>query len=345
MVKYYGRARQRIGSVNTNQIGLKMSGCPSKVGRQGYLSRYIGRRAQCNQKYCGPVFYHGVIWNYNSNLGRCVAKAPRGQSFNSGVGTKVGNPRFACNKTCSTDNSGFPWWYNNLEVLAAVNLLKSYFGSLGLNFVLVGESETLASDVVPALPAGETIDHYEKGRPLYDTLPSIYLKRAVDLINSINFQFAVILDSGTVSMRHIVGAVTPQVAATLEADATPYGMPISFSSDVEVTAYASSTWCGPPKGVWNFDAPGLSAIYSTDGCKFNIIAQGVDMESSTAPTTSGWTILKSQSGTETTPFGGKGSPYYGTRVGPPGAAPGYNDGSFHLVYLGSDNKWGFCCDG
>ena len=202
MVKYYGRARQRIGSVNTNQIGLKMSGCPSKVGRQGYLSRYIGRRAQCNQKFCGPVFYHGVIWNYNSNLGRCVAKAPRGQSFNSGVGTKVGNPRFACNKTCSTDNSGFPWWYNNPEVLAAVNLLKSYFGSLGLNFVLVGESETLASDVVPALPAGETIDHYEKGRPLYDTLPLIY-QRAADLINSINFHFAVILASGAVSTFNI----------------------------------------------------------------------------------------------------------------------------------------------
>ncbi len=28
MVKYYGRARQRIGSVNTNQLGLKMSGAP-----------------------------------------------------------------------------------------------------------------------------------------------------------------------------------------------------------------------------------------------------------------------------------------------------------------------------
>ena len=44
MVKYYGRARQRICSVNTNQIGLNMSGCPSKVGRQGYLSRYMYNR-------------------------------------------------------------------------------------------------------------------------------------------------------------------------------------------------------------------------------------------------------------------------------------------------------------
>ena len=316
MVKYYGRARQRIGSVNTNQIGLNMSGCPSKVGRQGYLSRYIGRRAQCNQKFCGPVYYHGVIWNYNSNLGRCVAKAPRGQSFNSGVGTKVGNPRFACNKTCSTDNSGFPWWYNNPEVLAAVNLLKSYFGSLGLNFVLVGESETLASDVIPALPAGETIDHYEKGRPLYDTLPSIYLKRAADLINSINLELAVILDSGTVPMRHIVGAVTPQVAATLEADATPYGVPISFSSNVEVTAYASSTWCGPT-GVLNFNALSTGDVVAgRAGCKFKIIAQGEEVASNTA-ITSGWTIIQSQDWQprgalkpEEDPFN---TPYYATQ--------------------------------
>ena len=114
MVKYYGRARQRIGSVNTNQIGLKMSGCPSKVGRKGTIDRYISRRSQCNQKYCGPVYYHGVIWNWNG--GQCVAKAPRGQSFNSGVGTKVGNPRFACNKTCST----------NLDPLTAVKILQGY---------------------------------------------------------------------------------------------------------------------------------------------------------------------------------------------------------------------------
>lgn len=30
MIRYNGRAKQRTGSVNTNQLGLKMSGCPSK---------------------------------------------------------------------------------------------------------------------------------------------------------------------------------------------------------------------------------------------------------------------------------------------------------------------------
>ena len=43
MVKYYGRAKERTGSVNTNQIGLNMSGCPSKVGKNGVIQRYIDK--------------------------------------------------------------------------------------------------------------------------------------------------------------------------------------------------------------------------------------------------------------------------------------------------------------
>ena len=52
MVRYYGRARQRIGSVNTNQLGLKMSGCPSRVGRNPVLGRYIGQRVNCMKGIC-----------------------------------------------------------------------------------------------------------------------------------------------------------------------------------------------------------------------------------------------------------------------------------------------------
>ena len=60
MVKYYGRARQRTGSVNTNQRGLKMSGCPSKVGRSIAISRYIQRRVNCMTGVCGAIMVHGV---------------------------------------------------------------------------------------------------------------------------------------------------------------------------------------------------------------------------------------------------------------------------------------------
>jgi len=83
MVRYYGRAKTRVGSVNTNQLGLKMSGCPSKIGKQGALVRYQSRRTKCNQKFIGPVYYHGQMWSWN-NTG--VERAPRNQSFNSGVG-------------------------------------------------------------------------------------------------------------------------------------------------------------------------------------------------------------------------------------------------------------------
>ena len=47
MVKYYGRARQRTGAVNTKQIGLKMAGCPPTVGKQGVILRYQGVRVPC----------------------------------------------------------------------------------------------------------------------------------------------------------------------------------------------------------------------------------------------------------------------------------------------------------
>jgi len=48
MVKYYGRARQRTGSVNRNQPGLKMSGTSPSIGRTGWLANKMARRVQGN---------------------------------------------------------------------------------------------------------------------------------------------------------------------------------------------------------------------------------------------------------------------------------------------------------
>ena len=192
MVRYYGRARQRIGSVNTNQIGLKMSGCPSKVGRQGYLSRYIGRRVQCNQKYCGPVYYHGQLWKWNA--GRCVAKAPRGQSFNSGVGHK-NTPRFACGNTCAT----------GLDALAAVRILQAYLkakyngqGSL----ILVAKKETLKIDNVPNPDDFDQIKHFYPGTPEYKELP-VREQQAADVLNALQLRGS--LQKGGPSFLHVAG--------------------------------------------------------------------------------------------------------------------------------------------
>lgn len=96
MVKYYGRARQRVGSVNTNQLGLKMSGCPSKVARSGRISRYISRRSHCNINICGMIYYHGVLWKeYLGPSPYCLPPQPRTRALAGGVG-HITTPRFKC---------------------------------------------------------------------------------------------------------------------------------------------------------------------------------------------------------------------------------------------------------
>jgi hypothetical protein len=96
MVRYYGRAKQRVGSVNTPQLGLKMSGCPSKIGKSGSLVRYQSRRAQCNLKFMGPVRYHGVIWSINSGP-NTVPKQSKCAANAGGVG-RINAPRFECSR-------------------------------------------------------------------------------------------------------------------------------------------------------------------------------------------------------------------------------------------------------
>ena len=124
MVKYYGRARQRTGSVNTNQPGLKMSGCPSKVGRKGYINRYIAQRVKCNLQVVGCGTRHlrcryGVNGDTASKEAiACACKGPykikkgnnvvqrqlRTAWVSGGVGRLTGVNRFSCK--CSNNGTG-----------------------------------------------------------------------------------------------------------------------------------------------------------------------------------------------------------------------------------------------
>ena len=63
MVKYYGRAKMRTGSVNTIQLGLKMGGLAPTVGYKGTLLRTIKRRVGDNPAFsaCGQSTRYGTI--------------------------------------------------------------------------------------------------------------------------------------------------------------------------------------------------------------------------------------------------------------------------------------------
>ena len=101
MVRYNGRQKLLTSTLNTNQIGLKMSGTAPSVGTSISARRYTKRRVRDNLKFCGPVYYHGQLWSNNSG-DSCVKKAPKNQSLAGGVG-RINNPRTKCNIKCVSD--------------------------------------------------------------------------------------------------------------------------------------------------------------------------------------------------------------------------------------------------
>lgn len=88
MVRYYGRAKQRTGAVNTNQLGLKMSGCPSRVGRRGILGGYINQRVSCARGICATPLVHMVAWHktYKNRPPFCVTPANKCLAAAGGIG-------------------------------------------------------------------------------------------------------------------------------------------------------------------------------------------------------------------------------------------------------------------
>ena len=132
MVRYYGRARQRLGSVNTNQPGLKQAGCPGTVGKQGLIIQHLGKRVNCNLKTCGlPMSGLRCRYGVADAIGRdktfmdiqnsnnpaikdyckqvvggqngvyCQWPQPRNRQNAGGVGNIWTSRRNHCEKTCS----------------------------------------------------------------------------------------------------------------------------------------------------------------------------------------------------------------------------------------------------
>jgi hypothetical protein len=248
--------RQRAGYLGscTNQTGLNMSGGSNGVGRKGTLVRYIGSRVQQNQKYCGPVMYQGQIWSTNTKP--CVKKAPRGQSFNSGVG-HINTPRFSCNKNCSTDN---PTKYDPEQ---ALRLLKQNLDDDNGSVVLLAPLETLLSDGV-VQPNLHFLKHYHQtsygGTPEYRGLKP-NLRQAVDCINNLKIKGSLEKDGPLV--EHVVGYATWGQQAALHKRG--YGVKIHIGN-IEMRMFSACTYSCPG------DESTCTGLAAEDGFNWNINA-------------------------------------------------------------------------
>ena len=264
MVRYTGRARTRTGSVNTNQLGLKMSGCPSTVGKKGRIARYMGRRVDCMMGFCRPVRYHEVIWPRTRMRNQppfCKRGATRCQAAAGGVGTNHNIPYYRTPKKgesgCTPSPVPQPWWYNNPVVLQAVNALSAFLLSQSppLILSLVGRHEHLSTDLGPHLgDYGLTLEtdfnHYEAGHTEYDNLPP-QMQSYTNIINSIKLSRSII--PGGPSRLHIAGAVTQNAKSVLQNE-TAFGRIIWLGYNTSIIAYADAAHC-----CYEFN-PGLYSI-------------------------------------------------------------------------------------
>jgi hypothetical protein len=196
-----------------------MSGCPSKIGKQGALVRYQSRRAKCNQKFIGPVYYHGQMWSWN-NTG--VERAPRNQSFNSGVG-HINAPRFGCAPSCSTD----------LTYEQALKILFAYFEKLNLQPALFAKRETLQGDLNhPISKKLGSITHYETGSSNFNSLPES-VQKAVLVINNIGYR-ADVKGLGK-NLVHVIGSAPRDAMADLVLDG--FGKDLYVSNNNVIIAF------------------------------------------------------------------------------------------------------------
>ena len=206
MVRYTGRARTRTGSVNTNQLGLKMSGCPSTVGRSGRIARHMGRRVDCMMGLCKPIRYHEVLWprtRMRNQKPFCKPHATKCQAAAGGVGTNHNIPYY---RTPKKGESGCtPAAVDVHPVTAAVRLLQSYLSGVhngAGSLILVGKKETLTSDDVEHPAHFENIIHYHIGTEAHSLMPR-KVREAANVVNSLLYTRQ--LKLGGPQVAHVVG--------------------------------------------------------------------------------------------------------------------------------------------
>ena len=156
MVRYTGRAKTQTG-MNTNQVGLKMSGCPSRVGRKGTIIRKFNQRVNCMEGLCGGAKLNGKMWRttYRNKEPFCKKRSTKCAQAAGGVG-RINAPYF--NRKVRAGESGC----TPAAVAAA---------AAGDVVVITGQNDVyndggpvwrqFASTGLPSSPSGVKVLHFE----------------------------------------------------------------------------------------------------------------------------------------------------------------------------------------
>ncbi len=200
MVRYYGRMKTRTGSVNTKQLGLKMSGCPSRVGRNPVNARYISQRVACNRGICGKVYIHEAIpWRYTLNNTHpfCQEASSKCLQAAGGVG-RIYTPYYRTNAPgeygCGVSHTSHEYTmltltkkYSSLTdaQTAAEEIVAPNAGGTTHNAVPVEVRRTNGDKVLHGLTVGSLVQKLQSGEALLHNIIVSGETKALDKVKNV----------------------------------------------------------------------------------------------------------------------------------------------------------------
>lgn len=174
-----GRAKQKTGSLNTNQTAFNLGGLGGGVGRRH--SKYK-KRAGSNVKVCGPVHYQGQIWSVNTKQNSICVPPSKTCSRAGGVG-RINAPRFSCSK--SDGQQG-----RDIDIRPPVFTSPNTF--------TVEENETFIGNVTATDPEGNPVTFTISGDVMEITPDGVLtFKTPPDFGFKTNFKTSVVVNNET----------------------------------------------------------------------------------------------------------------------------------------------------
>jgi len=214
MVRYTGRQKTITGAVNRNQVGLKMSGCPSRVGRSGKNIRFLGRRVNCMYGLCGPTMVNGAPWRTSgrNKPPYCRQRSTSCAQAAGGVG-HINSPYTRTRVPAAGQQGCTPRPYSvqcidNPALISAIAVLTAYATAQDQMLCMIGDHETVHDDL------GTTVGDFTKFTDI-SNLSSQQLE-AIAYLNGLRWVGPVTTSSGSAEPQlHVAAMVTSDIRGQL----------------------------------------------------------------------------------------------------------------------------------